>query len=299
MKRFRPTAALLCAQLGLLGLSAHAHAQIVGTTERPSLNRASVLTEGLAIEENLGDTLPLDAEFKASDGKLVKLGELFDGRGPVILNFAYHSCPVMCSTVLEQTIESLREQTWTVGKEFSVVSISIDPRDTPDSAAGKKKQAVEMYGRGGASGWNFLTGDETAIQRVARAAGFPYRWDPVDEQYVHPGAMIVVTPKGRIARYLIGIDYAQKDVRLGLLEAAEEKTLDTVETLLLFCYRYDHEARGYVLFAENFMRIGGAFVALALIGALFLLWRREVRSRSSRPTPARSLSVGENEVVHP
>lgn len=305
MNQSRFIFALLISPFVLFGAGGLAHAQIVGTSERPAVNRASVLTKGLAIEENLGEQLPLDASFKTSEGRAVKLGELFDGSGPVILNFAYHSCPVMCSTVLEQTIESLREQRWTVGKEFSVVSISIDPRDTPESAAGKKKQAIEMYGRGGAKGWTFLTGSEAEIERVARAAGFPYRWDPVDEQYVHPGALIVVTPKGRIARYLIGIDYAQTDVRLGLIEAAEERTLDTVETLLLFCYRYDHEARGYVLFAENFMRIGGALVALSLLGALFLLWRREVRSRSSRladecsPVGESSPTIGERKVVHP
>ncbi len=308
MNALRPQFGVLAGALLIVTLApgAVARGQIVGSSERPSLNRASVLTKGLAIEENLGESLPLDASFVASDGKQVTLGELFDGSGPVVLNFAYHSCPVMCSTVLEQTIESLGEQKWNVGREYSVVSISIDPKDTPKSAAGKKSQAIEMYGRGGEAGWHFLTGDESQIERVARAAGFPYRWDPVDQQYVHPGAMIIVTPKGRIARYLIGIDYDQKDVRLGLLEAAEEKTLDTVETLLLFCYRYDHEARGYVLFAENFMRIGGALVALALLGALFLLWRREFRRRVQRSAVDRPIAIGgssptigESKVVHP
>ena len=254
---------------------------------------------GVTIDEHLGGALPADAEFRDTDGRPVKLGSYFDGKRPTLLVFAYHTCPMLCSLVLDATVRALNDVAWTVGREFDVVSISIDPKDTPETATRKRAKVVASYGRahGSTAGWHFLVGDEDDIRKVTRAIGFQYNYDARQKQYAHPAAIYLLSPEGHIARYLYGIEYPPGDVRLGLLEASEGRSVSTTERILLYCYHYDPQGKRYSLVAMNVMRLGGA-VTLALLGGfLAVMWARERRRKTiaSASTPIVELSANFNE----
>jgi len=186
--------------------------------------------------------------------------------------------------VLDATVRSLNDVEWTVGREFDVVSISIDPHDTPETATRKRASVVESYSRskGSASGWHFLTGDETNIRKVTDAIGFQFRYDERQKQYAHPAAIYLLTPEARIARYLYGIQFDPKDVRLGLLEAAQGHSVSTTERILLYCYHYDPQVGRYSMVAMNVMRLGGVVTLGALGSFLTIMWARERRRSKQR-----------------
>jgi protein SCO1/2 len=241
--------------------------------------------EGVDIVEHLGGPLPKDAVFRETDGRSVALGDFFDGKRPTLFLFAYHTCPMLCSLVLDATVKTLNDVAWTVGNQFDVVSVSIDPHDTPDTATKKRAQVVASYARakGETKGWHFLVGDEANIRKVTDAIGFEYRYDARQKQFAHPAAIYVLTPEGRIARYLYGISFDPNDVRLGLLEGAQGRSISTTEKILLFCYHYDPQGKHYAIVAMNVMRLGGAVTALGLGGLLATMWARERRKRKHQP----------------
>jgi protein SCO1/2 len=247
--------------------------------------------EGVDVSEQLDKSLPLDAYFKDHTGKVVRLGDYFDGKRPVAFTLAYHGCKVVCSMVLGAELESLKAQPWTLGKEFRAVTISIDPRDTVQTAAKKRKQMLALYGRA-AEGWDFLVGDEANIARVTRAAGFKYRYDRRQDQYAHPAVLMLAKPNGELARYLHGLEFPEQDVRLGLLEASQGRSISTIEKAIMYCYTYDPVGAKYVLVARNVMKIAGGLTVILLGGFLLIMWRREARQRrvasatSSKPTLA-------------
>ncbi|HEY1694147.1 MAG TPA: SCO family protein [Polyangiaceae bacterium] len=278
---------------GLLASSANARAQAWKDQEEGVPNTTPAELQGVDVVEHLGGALPTDAVFRDTDGKSVKLGEFFDGKRPTLLVFAYHTCPMLCSLVLDATVKSLNDVAWTVGEEFDVVSISIDPKDTPETATKKRAQVVDSYARsrGSVGGWHFLVGDEANIRKVTDAIGFEYRYDARQKQYAHPAAIYLLTPEGHIARYLYGIQYDPGDVRLGLLEASQGRSISTTEKLLLFCYHYDPQGKHYSLVAMNVMRLGGG-VTLALFGGFFtLMWVRERRKRKERVNSSQATST--------
>jgi protein SCO1/2 len=278
------TAAVSIACIGSLTLAAgDAGAQAWREQAQGTPNTTPAELEGVDIVEHLGGALPRDAAFRDADGKSVKLGDYFDGKRPTLFVFAYHTCPMLCSLVLDATVKSLNDVPWTVGDEFDVVSVSIDPRDTPETATKKRAQVVEGYPRakGSAKGWHFLVGDEENIRKVTRAVGFQYNYDARQKQYAHPAAIYLLTPQGNIARYLYGIQYPPGDVRLGLLEASEGRSITTTERLLLYCYHYDPQGKKYSLVAANVMRLGGAVTVVALGSFLTIMWARERRRRKS------------------
>jgi protein SCO1/2 len=242
--------------------------------------------QGVDIVEHLGGPLPGDTAFRDADGKSVKLGDFFDGKRPTLFVFAYHTCPMLCSLVLDATVKALNDVPWTVGDEFDVVSMSIDPHDTPETATKKRAQVVSEYPRakGSTRGWHFLVGDEENIRRVTRAVGFQYNYDARQKQYAHPAAIYLLTPQGNVARYLYGIQYAPGDVRLGLLEASEGRSITTTERLLLYCYHYDPQGKKYSLVASNVMRLGGGVTVVALGSFLTIMWARERRKRKAALT---------------
>jgi protein SCO1 len=255
----------------------------------PVANVKPEALNGVDVVEHLGGALPRDAVFRDSDGKTVHLGDFFDGKRPTLLVFAYHTCPMLCSLVLDATVKSLDDVAWTVGDQFDVVSISIDPKDTPETAAKKRAQVVEGYGRahGDPKGWHFLTGEENQIRKVTDAIGFEYRYDPRQKQYAHPAAIYLLTPNGTIARYLYGIQYDPTDVRIGLLEASQGRSVSTTERILLYCYHFDPKGGHYNLFALNVMRVGGgATLTLlgGLLGVLYVRDRRKQRRGAARST---------------
>ncbi len=254
-----------------------ARAQVTG--QAPEL-------DGVGVDERLDAELPLDATFADQHGRRVQLGDLLDGKKPLVLVFAYHRCAVLCDMILDATVDSIAEISWTVGDEYDVVSVSIDPRDDPASASAKRTHAIRRYGRGeGERGWHFLTGDEAQIRRVTEAAGFRYVYDEDQDQYGHPAVLMLVTRDGRMARYLYGLRFPSEDVRLGLLEAAEGNSLSSIERVLIYCYRYDPEGGKYVVVVENVMKVFGGTTAAVLGAFLFVLWRRDLaRARRARRT---------------
>jgi protein SCO1 len=239
---------------------------------------------GVGLVEHLNGALPRDAIFQDTEGKPVRLGDFFDGKRPTLLVFAYHTCPMLCSLVLDATVRSLNDVEWTVGREFDVVSISIDPKDTPATATRKRASVVESYGRskGSVAGWHFLIGDEPNIRKVTNAIGFEYHYDERQKQYAHPAAIYLLTPDGHIGRYLYGIQYDPKDVRLGLLEASQGRSVSTTERILLYCYHYDPQGGHYSIVAMNVMRLGGVVTLGALGSFLTIMWARERRRNKKR-----------------
>lgn len=268
--------AMLALGLGSYAPSARAQAQYAPRTVSPIENVTPKELEEVKVDEHLGAQLPLDAQFRDSTGAQVRLGDLFDTKRPVLLVFAYHTCPMLCSLVLDAMTRSLKTVPWSVGREFDVVSISIDPRDTPETAALKRPKIIRSYGREGSDrGFHFLVGDAVNIRRVTDAVGFQFRYEERQKQYAHPAAIFLLTPEGKLARYLYGIEFRQADLRLGLIEASERRYVSTTDKLLLYCYHYDPQGKRYAIAAMNVMRLGGAATAIALGALLASLWLRE------------------------
>jgi protein SCO1/2 len=245
----------------------------------------------VGVNEHLDGQLPLDTQFRDHTGKPVKLRDFYDGKRPVVLTFAYHSCPVLCSMVLNATASGLRGVGWTVGKEFDVVTISIDPDESLEKTANKRASILAEYGasRGhDGKGWHFLVanpGDKAAIAAVAAAAGFEYQYDADQKQWGHPSVVMITKPDGHMARYLYGLEFPHNDLKIGLLEASEGRSISTVEKLILYCYHYDPQGGKYVLVAQRVMQVGGGAVAIVLFGFLGLFWGRELRKAKTKVAP--------------
>ena len=237
--------------------------------------------DAVTVNEHLGARVPFDARFTDHTGRQVTLGEYFSRGRPVVLNLVYHRCPMLCGMVLNAVIRSLKQTTWSVGEQYDVVTLSIDPRDTVETAAAKRARVLDSYGRPSAArGWHFLLGPERESRRVADAVGFAYRFDRQSDQYAHPAVTMLLTPDGRVARYLYGIDYAPTDVRVGLLEASEGRQVTTVERLIMFCYHYDPQGHRYALVARNVMKLGGVATMAGLAGFFAVMRARERRKAS-------------------
>jgi protein SCO1 len=229
----------------------------------------------VGFDQHLGETLPLDMPFRDESGREVRLGEYF-GRRPVVLSLVYYECPMLCTLSLNGLVSALSVLPWTPGQEFELVTVSFDPRETPAQATIKKKAYLARYKRdGAAAGWHFLTGDEKSVRALTRAAGFRYAWDQAGGQFAHPAGVVVVTPDGHVSRYLFGVEYAPKDLRLALVEASAGKVGGPVEQLLLFCYRYDPATGKYGPFVLGMVRLGGVLTLLALGLFYFVSFRRE------------------------
>jgi protein SCO1 len=245
------------------------------------------MLEGVGVDEKIGRNIDLNLTFVDETGYAVPLSKFFNQGRPVILNLVYYKCPMLCNLVLNGQVASLRDIPWTPGQEFDIVTISIDPTEGFDLAREKKAYYLSSYDRP-APGWHFLADHENNAKKLAESIGFHYRYDTKIEQYAHASAIMLLTPDGRMSRYLYGIRYKARDVRLALTEASEGKGKFTIEKLLLFCYHYDPTSGSYTLFARNFMRAGGFLTVLALGLMLAAFWRRE-RRKDSRETlvPAR------------
>jgi len=241
--------------------------------------------EEVGIDEHLDAKLPMELEFRDEDGAVVTFGSFFDGERPVILTLNYYRCPMLCGLMLNGLVDGLEQMEWTPGQEFEIVTVSINPLETPALAKEKKQNYIKRYGRPSAmTGWHFLTGREPEIDRLAETVGFRFVYDPVEQQFAHAAAIFVCTPDGRVARYLYGIEYPPKRLKLGLLEASEGKIGTTLDQLIMYCYHYDPTNRRYSPVAMNIMRVGGGATASILIVALGIFWFREWWCRK---TPAK------------
>ncbi|HEX8031069.1 MAG TPA: SCO family protein [Vicinamibacterales bacterium] len=242
--------------------------------------------QNVSFEQRLNEQLPLDLPFKDEAGRAVKLGDYF-GKKPVVLTFVYYECPMLCTEVLNGLESSLRVLNETVGKEFDVVTVSFDPKETPVLAAGKKKAYLERYKRPEAEqGWHFLTGDQASIDALTNAAGFHFFWDEASHQFAHASGIVVATPAGKVSRYFLGIDYSPRDVKFALIESSNEKIGTLAEKLLLYCYHYDPAAGNYGFVAMRAVRIGGAVTILALVGFVFVSIRSDFAKATSRQAGA-------------
>lgn len=231
--------------------------------------------EAVQVKEHLGDTLPLDLVLTDHEGRQVKLGDYFGKGRPVIVNLGYYGCPMLCGLVLNGLTRGLQGLPYLPGREFDVVSVTIDPKEDTALAKQKRENVLEELGKEGAgAGWSFNTASAADIQRLADAVGFGYRWDEKGKQWAHTAVIAVASPEGKIARYLYGIEFKPQDLKLALLDASEGKVGSTVDRLLLYCFHYDSESKGYVLFARNFMKAGGAVTLVALGAFLVVMWRR-------------------------
>lgn len=251
--------------------------------------------ERVDIEEHLGARVPLDLTFTDDHGRLVTLGEYFESGRPVFLNLVYYECPMLCNVVLNGVTASIKQLDWLPGEEFRMVTISINPRETHDLAAAKKAGYLNEMARPGAEqGWAFLVGEESQSKALADAIGFKYFYDESIQEYAHTAAAFVLAPDGTISRYLYGIEYNPRDVRLALLEASDGKIGSTLDRLILYCYHYDPEANSYTLFATNVMRLGGLVTVSLLSLFVALLWRKERRGRQRTPGITAKPQVTEN-----
>jgi protein SCO1/2 len=244
--------------------------------------------EGIDVIEHLDAKLPLDLELVDESGNAVKLGDYFSDERPVLLTLAYYRCPMLCGLVLSGVVESLSGVDLEPGRDFEILTVSIDPTDTPEKAAAKKQTTLGRYERDGASeGWHFLTGREENVRRLADTLGFGYRWVEERDEFAHPAVVFVATPDGRVARYLYGVQYDPRTMRLSLVEASEGKIGSSLDRFLLYCYHYDPEAGRYSPVAMNVMRVGGGLTLAVLAATLYLLWRRDLRRRrrASHPSP--------------
>jgi len=235
----------------------------------------------VGIDQHLNQPLPADALFKDETGTEVKLGSYF-GKRPIVVALVYYDCPMLCTQVLNGMISSFKTLSLKPGQDFDVISISFDPRETPALAAAKKNVYVnylpESTRVGANTGWHFLTGNEENIRRVTEAIGFRYRFDQSTNQFAHASAIYVVTPEGKLSHYFYGIEYAPRDLRLGLVEASQNKIGSTVDQLMLYCYHYDPETGRYGAVVMNMIRLGGV-ITVFCIGLLLLVLRKRNSAR--------------------
>ncbi len=231
--------------------------------------------DGAGLDQKNGEYIPLDLVFNNEQGEPITLGSVVNGEKPVLLAMVYHSCPMMCNVVLDALTAAMAEMEWSAGQEFDVLTISIAPEDTPETASEKKAQYLEKLGKSDVSGWHFLTGNESEIQQLADAIGFRYSFVEEIQQYVHPPILTFLTPEGQISRYMQGVAFSARDLRLSLVEASGGKIGTPKDFFILFCLQYDKEASAYVAHATNLMKLGGALTVLVLGVALYGLWRNE------------------------
>lgn len=248
------------------------------------------------VVEHLDAPIPLDAKFKDQDGRNVVMGDYF-GKKPIALILAYHTCPVLCGMIQHAAATSFKDladnKGWVIGKQFDVVVVSIDPTDTPELAKKKKDEIVTAYGRpDSADGFHYLVGEKAEIDRVANAVGFQYQYDEAQKQYAHPAVLMLAKPSGEMARYLYGLSFESRDLKFGLLEASEGRSISTVDRVILYCYHYDPHAGKYVVVATRVMQVGAALSAFALALFLTAMWRLErKKTRDTLKEEASSTSI--------
>jgi protein SCO1/2 len=236
--------------------------------------------KNVGIEQHLNEKIPPELTFQDENGKTVRLANYF-GKKPTILNLVYYQCPMLCSEVLSGLESALRVLKFDVGNQFDVLTVSFDPRETPAMATAKKAEFLKRYGRPGAEqGWHFLTGPQSSINALTKATGFQYEYDPTSGQFAHTTAIMVLTPEGRIAQYYYGVEFAPKDLRLGLIQASQNTIGNLVDQVLLYCYHYDPATGKYGAVVMRILRLAGAATILTLGLFMIVMFRKGSITRS-------------------
>jgi len=241
------------------------------------------LQNTIGIDQKLGEQIPLDLTFTNEAGQSVRIGDYF-GDKPIVLTLVYYDCPMLCNQVLTSLLRAMNVLAFGIGTEFDVLTVSVDPGETHDLAAAKRAEYLKNYrGRDGSNGWHFLTGEQDQIERLASAVGFRYEYEEQTDQYIHASGIMVLTPAGKLARYFYGIDYPPRDLRWGLVEAADGAIGSAVDQLLLMCYSYDPMTGKYGVYIRNSLRIGAVATVLALGSFVVVMLRRERRGDFQQP----------------
>jgi protein SCO1 len=257
----------------LLLISASA---LVGSSAPASAQPGGALKE-VAFDQNLNAQIPLTTKFVDEHGQKVMLSDYF-GKRPVILVLGYSNCPMLCSKVAEQMIRSLKVLDASVGKEFDILTVSINPKETPDQADRQRRTYLKRYSREGAeAGWHALTGDEQSISRLAKAVGFKYTYNPKLNLYAHAAGFVLLTPSGRVSRYFYGVEFPAREMKPALADASESKIGSPIDRLLMYCYDYDPDTGKYTFAIMNAIRVFGVATALALGTFMFVMFRRDRR----------------------
>lgn len=253
-------------------------------TSAPPAVPPPAIMDRVSLDQKLNAQVPLDLTFRDEQGATVRLGQYFNEK-PVVLALVYYNCPMLCTEVLNGMKGVFRHLPLTIGKDFEVITVSIDPTETPSLAAAKKEKYLEGYEHPeGASGWHFLVGDEAQIRELADTVGFRYVYDEQTKQYAHAAGIMVLTPKGRVARYLYGVDYLIKDMRLALVEASHNTIGSPIDKVLLMCYQYDPATGKYGLVVMNLIRIGGVATLVGLGGLIVIMQRRRKKNKPAATT---------------
>jgi protein SCO1/2 len=240
-------------------------------------NAKPSILDQVGLDQRLNQQVPLDLAFNDESGQAIQLQQYF-GQKPVILMLVYYQCPMLCTQVLNGFTGAMNGIVrFNIGREFNVVTVSIDPRDRPEDAAAAKARYIKRYRRAGAAeGWHFLTGKKDQIDALAQAVGFRYAWDPEIQQYAHASGIMLLTPQGRVAQYYYGIEYAPRDIQLGLIEASKGKIGNVVDQVLLYCYHYDPRQGRYGAAIFNVLRLSALATVLALGGFMLIMFRRDL-----------------------
>ena len=246
----------------------------------PALAQASgsmdAVYERAGLDQKLGDKIPTDLVFTHENGEEVLLGSFFSSGKPIVLTLGYHSCPMLCNVLLDGFTDALGRMEWIPGDEFEIVTISIDPEENTEKALAKKEHYLQKLEQPEAGdGWHFLTGSEASIKALAEAIGFRYAWIEEAGQFVHPPILTILSEQGRISRYLQGITFEPREIRLALVEASDGKVGEPIDFITLYCLQYDPASNSYGVHAANLMRIGGLLTVIALGAMLYVFWRRE------------------------
>lgn len=252
----------------------------------PSFNKASDVKphelEGVGITPKIGEYVDLSTEFTDESGESVTLGRYFNGSKPVIFSVVYYNCPSLCNFHLNGLTDTMKKLKWTVGDKFELVALTMNHREGYELAAQKKQSYIDEYGRPESeNGWHFLTGTEENIKKVADQVGFGFKWLDEQQEYAHASAAIIMTPGGKISRYLNGIEFDKKDLRLALLEASNGKIGNVVDQIVMFCFQFDPTKNKYSLYAFNLMRLGAGLMVLVLAIILIPMWIRERKKKQA------------------
>jgi len=275
----------LSALIGLvvLALGSSAHGQFYNPPQnsgQPAGQKPAILNN-VGLDQRLNTALPLDAQFRDERGHTVALQQFFTGK-PAIVTLVYYRCPMLCTEVLNGLASAITPLKYDLGRDYQIITISIDPTETPAIAEAKKEKYVQRYGRPGADqGWHFLTGDKQNIDTVASAVGFRYAYDASIKQYAHPSMIMLVTTDGHVAQYYTGIEYEPKDLRLGLTEASDNRIGTVVDRALLFCYHYDPTQGRYTPKIMMVVRAFGALTVAGMVLMVAVLLRGEKRQRGN------------------
>lgn len=263
--------ALVAASLAFTSAAEAAPVQAPDRTEE-----APKRLKGVDVVEHLGEAVPETLSFTDQDGKAVTLGDYLHGGVPVILTFNYSSCPMLCSLQLTAFVEGLKKLEFSAGKQFRIVTVLLDPKETNDSAHRFRARYLSQYNRPGAEpGWTFLRGSDENIHALAKAVGFTYNYNEARAEYVHPAAITLLSPEGKVARYLYGLEYPDKTLRLGLVEASEGRVGTSFDKLVLYCFHYDSSEGRYAPIVARIMQLGGGASLALFAGFLTILIRRD------------------------